>query len=1115
MSNVDPNQCNRHGESLLHYCSGLGYLDILKFLHQKGADINVTDDRGDSIVHWCARQNHPSIIRYFYDTIANINQFNKNLETPLHVAARYGHVEAIEQLCKCGANVNAIDEHGETAMLIAVWHGFPKIVHILGEVGAQTDIKNKEGETALHVASARGHIECVRCLLEAGARTDVRNKNSYTPLHLSLKRQHVGVAQLILRAGADIEAVDDRGERPIHYASRSNLLQICQHLCSLGCNVNASNKSGLYPLHLAAKNGHIEIVRCLCLAGSIVDQKNRDAIIPQICAIAQNHNEIADLLTRLRNEQTKEEYILQLSSSSGGSGSGSNNNNNSSSISQPIQRFKLKIMGHSGSGKTTLIESLKCGYFSSWFRRSTKSMNQSPQPSKMIPEFPSNGWSSTTTTTTDPSSTPTTPTTPISTITAQFEANLMTNHRENCTLGIDCQQVTISGVGDMSIWEFSGNESYYQIYDHFVGSNNCLHAIVFRLCDRLEVQIHSIMFWLYFLQSRTPVTEPLTYCGKSSKPSKVIIIATHADLVSGGTSSDEIQSNLKTIMQSVGNKFDHIFDIHEHIFVMDAMAVGSPAMKQLKQHLSSMKPVVLQGIPHSTGFLESVMTFLNICRKASTNFPVLSSNQFKEIIRSQINPLASDEHFKEILLQLQTMGEVLYLKAKTENSQDLIVLNPRWLTIDIIGNFLSRDYNCKSRITGTYSIDDIQMELPDTDALDLLQVLEAISLCIQCDHEGDIAYEFPCFILREPIDDIWPQNNIIYADGAYCGVRIQCEPEVPSGQILVCLFSRIQICLRSAVKSHPDFEVYELYNWFKQTKLTVGPLEALITANAISESIEVRLRGPKHMRIECFLFMEDILNIIDTSVSQICPGFVFERHYFSPKHLSEHKENLSSYSSYSILKALLSSDNSESVVKQTIKSSDSVIEEKISDIICFGIDDINSIRRTNKFTSIPSFSSLMSSPVSSPAFKWTEGGPTLVPSLHSSNLSLLTKQRLCAVLDPPEPIGRDWCMLGILLGMTDKLPKLDPGANAQLSPTARVIDECIREPTSTIRVLVKKLEELTRIDAIDVILKTGPLFRIFPTSSQPEGCLPYNDETGTVSSGISSGSQASSSNLSR
>ena len=702
---------------------------------------------------------------------------------------------------------------------------------------------------------------------------------------------------------------------------------------------------------------------------------------------------------------------------------------------------------------------------------------------------------------------PTEPSTPNST---QLDTpyNFANNH-QNCTLGIDCQQVNLSGVGDVSIWEFSGNESYFQIYDHFIGNHNSLHSVVFRLCDPFEVQIHSIMFWLYFLQSRTPVVEPLTYCGKSSKPLKVIIIATHADVVTATT--EQIQINLKSLMQTLNNKFKHIFDIHEHIFVMDACAVGSSAMKQLKQFLNSIKSVILQGIPLSTGFLESVMTFLNICRKASASFPVLSWIQFKEIIRSQINPLASDDHFREIILQLQTMGEVVYLKARIENSQDLIVLNPRWLTVDIISHFLSHDYICKSRIIGTYSIDDIQLEIPDTDALDLLQVLESIGLCVPCDYEGDIAYEFPCFALKEPSEEIW-QRNSTYSDGVYCGLRIQCEKHVPSGQIILSIFSRLQISLRIAIRGHPEYEIFEIHNWFKGTKLSVGPIEALITSNPIMEAIEVKVRSPNEMRTEAFLFMEDILNIIETTISEICSGFVFEKTYLSPKELSQHNDNIPYYSSYSILKALLSSDDSGIELK--IKSNDSSLEEKISDIICFGIDDLNSIRRAPKFRSMPSFNSLMCSPVTAAPFTPTEGGPTLVPSLHSSNLSLLTKQRLCAVLDPPEPFGRDWCMLGILLGMTDKLPKVDPGFN-RLSPTSRLIDECVRETTSTIKVLVEKLKELARNDAIDVILETGPLFRIFPSSSQPEECLPYNDESGVVSSGVSSGSHASSSNLSR
>lgn len=43
-TNIDPNQCNKHGESLLHYCAGMGQLDIFKFLIKMGADIGVIDD---------------------------------------------------------------------------------------------------------------------------------------------------------------------------------------------------------------------------------------------------------------------------------------------------------------------------------------------------------------------------------------------------------------------------------------------------------------------------------------------------------------------------------------------------------------------------------------------------------------------------------------------------------------------------------------------------------------------------------------------------------------------------------------------------------------------------------------------------------------------------------------------------------------------------------------------------------------------------------------------------------------------------------------------------------------------------------------------------------------
>jgi hypothetical protein len=70
-------------------------------------------------------------------------------------------------------------------------------------------------------------------------------------------------------------------------------------------------------------------------------------------------------------------------------------------------------------------------------------------------------------------------------------------------------QVSISGVGDLTFWEFSGQDTYFFLYDHFLGSTNSLQVVVFSLEDSPNVQYQQCCFWLTFLQARIPPTEPL------------------------------------------------------------------------------------------------------------------------------------------------------------------------------------------------------------------------------------------------------------------------------------------------------------------------------------------------------------------------------------------------------------------------------------------------------------------------------------------------------------------------------------------------------------------------------------------------------------------------------
>lgn len=57
--------------------------------------------------------------------------------------------------------------------------------------------------------------------------------------------------------------------------------------------------------------------------------------------------------------------------------------------------------------------------------------------------------------------------------------------------------------------------------------------------------------------------------------------------------------------------------------------------------------------------------------------------------------------------------------------------------------------------------------------------------------------------------------------------------------------------------------------------------------------------------------------------------------------------------------------------------------------------------------------------------------------LSVSCLSSVYRQALCALMDPPDPLGKDWCMLALQLGLADCVPAIESSPN---SPMASLLD---------------------------------------------------------------------------
>ena len=55
---------NKYGETPLHYTAKNGKLETLKYLVERGADINMADKSGDKAQHFAAENNDIGMIEY-------------------------------------------------------------------------------------------------------------------------------------------------------------------------------------------------------------------------------------------------------------------------------------------------------------------------------------------------------------------------------------------------------------------------------------------------------------------------------------------------------------------------------------------------------------------------------------------------------------------------------------------------------------------------------------------------------------------------------------------------------------------------------------------------------------------------------------------------------------------------------------------------------------------------------------------------------------------------------------------------------------------------------------------------------------------------------------------
>jgi ankyrin repeat protein len=137
-----------------------GDLDLVRWLHAKGAALDEPDLGGRTALSFAAAAGRLDIVRYLIENGAAVDRADVQRRTPLFHAALDDHRDVVAFLLDRGANVNVHDQFGDTPLIVACAKGYGDMAALLLQRGADPALKDQEGRTARERAAA-GTAPCL------------------------------------------------------------------------------------------------------------------------------------------------------------------------------------------------------------------------------------------------------------------------------------------------------------------------------------------------------------------------------------------------------------------------------------------------------------------------------------------------------------------------------------------------------------------------------------------------------------------------------------------------------------------------------------------------------------------------------------------------------------------------------------------------------------------------------------------------------------------------------------------------------------------------------------------------------------------------------------------
>ncbi|VEN54035.1 unnamed protein product, partial [Callosobruchus maculatus] len=242
------------GKTAMQVAAHQGYVNLVRFLLEKGASVNARDNDGDTCLHYATFGNRPEILELFCQQPGvELNLQNRSGCSALHIAAHKKPAGCARILIGAGADPNKQDSYGDTPMHDAIGKDNLEVVEMLCRARAiDFTIRNNRGFNVLHHAALKGKNESLKKLLAVARQlVEVRKDDGFSCLHLAALNGHKDVVETLINVGQmEVDRRNNRNQTALLLAVSQGHCAVIEQLVRFRSDVTAKDEDNNTALHI-------------------------------------------------------------------------------------------------------------------------------------------------------------------------------------------------------------------------------------------------------------------------------------------------------------------------------------------------------------------------------------------------------------------------------------------------------------------------------------------------------------------------------------------------------------------------------------------------------------------------------------------------------------------------------------------------------------------------------------------------------------------------------------------------------------------------------------------------------------------------------------------------